>query len=540
MAQEILKLCMSKGFFLDKEMLDLLLKLNEEGAKKVIDILGGIGFNERVITKNLFDKHFNKFKELLIVESGSDEIESLFAGVGYLGEPQIVTNIADEETNNINGKVKLISAPAFQEKKITVKDFVNHFRSRYAALKTILEARNFENLSSIRRIGNNRGTYTIIAAVIDKRTTKNKNLLIKVEDMTGTSVVLVNQNKKEVFEKAKDLLVDDIVAFNVSGNSEMLFANDITFPDTVLLEKRFSEFDESVAFISDIHAGSTMFLEKNLRRFVKWLNGKEGDEEQKNLAKKVKYLFMNGDNVDGISVFPGQEKFLSVMDMKGQYKKLYDVIKDIRKDIKIIISPGQHDAVWLGEPQPIIGEEWAPDLHSMENVTFIPNPSCVEIDGDFKILVYHGASMHGIIEEIPEIRLNHGHNNPTVVVKEMLKRRHLSPMHGLSDYIPCEKDPLVIDPVPDIIITGDQHRCEVAMHNNILLIASSCWQSRTPFEEKVGNNPEPCKVPIFNLKTREIKILDFSDGIEEAELKSLHKVIEVDFEAEEEDDENQV
>jgi len=48
------------------------------------------------------------------------------------------------------------------------------------------------------------------------------------------------------------------------------------------------------------------------------------------------------------------------------------------------------------------------------------------------------------------------------------------------------------------------------MYNNILLVASSCWQAKTPFEEKVGNNPDPCKVPVFNLKSREIKILDFS------------------------------
>ena len=44
-----------------------------------------------------------------------------------------------------------------------------------------------------------------------------------------------------------------------------------------------------------------------------------------------------------------------------------------------------------------------------------------------------------------------------------------------------------------------------------LIIANSCWQAMTAFEEKVGNNPDPCKVPILNLKTRAIKILDFSD-----------------------------
>jgi len=91
-------------------------------------------------------------------------------------------------------------------------------------------------------------------------------------------------------------------------------------------------------------------------------------------------------------------------------------------------------------------------------------------------------------------------------------------MHGAMDYIPCEnEDPLVIKQVPDIIATGDQHRAEVSKMNNILLIASSCWQSITPFEEKVGNVPDPCKVPLFNLKTREIKILDFSDRSGEIE-----------------------
>jgi DNA polymerase II small subunit/DNA polymerase delta subunit B len=78
------------------------------------------------------------------------------------------------------------------------------------------------------------------------------------------------------------------------------------------------------------------------------------------------------------------------------------------------------------------------------------------------------------------------------------------------------KDPLVIETVPDIIATGDLHKPEVSTYNNILLVASSCWQSKTPFEEKVGNNPDPCKVPVFNLKTREVKILDFSTPVEEA------------------------
>jgi len=236
------------------------------------------------------------------------------------------------------------------------------------------------------------------------------------------------------------------------------------------------------------------------------------------LARKVGYLFLVGDNVDGVSHYPGQEKFLIQKTSVGQYAKVAEILKLIRKDVKIIICPGQHDSVWIGEPQPIIPEKWAPELYKMENVTLVPNPAWVEIDGGFKVLMYHGASLNRFIDEIPDIRTNFGHSSPTRVVKEILKRRHLAPIHGLMDYIPCEKgDPLVLDPIPDIFATADQHRAEVAIHNNILLVASSCWQSITPFEEKVGNIPDPCKVPLFNLKTREIKLLDFSDAPKEIE-----------------------
>lgn len=517
MVSEILKLCMSKGFLLDKEMLDLLGGLSDEGAKKTIDIFSRLEIDERVINKKLLEKHFDKLGSFLTVEQKGNEIFDFFERIGYMKNENLDSSKSIEVVEEI-GKVRLISAPAFPQKKIEVKDFVKHFRSRYEMLKGILEGKDFDNLTSIRKIGMNRGSYTIIASVFNKRITKNKNLFLEVEDLTGNSIVLINQNKKEVFEKAKDLLKDDIVAFNVSGTSEMLFANDVIFPEAGLVEKRYSEFDEYVAFSGDFHIGSTMFLEKNLLKFVAWLNGEEGDENQKTLAKKVKYLFLIGDNIDGVSHYPGQEKYLIQNTSKDQYDKVEEILRLIRKDVKIIMCPGQHDAVWVGEPQPLIGERFAEGLHKMENLTLVPNPSLVEIDGGFRILMYHGASINYFIEEIPEIRMNYGHNSPTRVVREMLKRRHLAPIHGMADYIPCERgDSLVIDKIPDIIATADQHRAEVSTFNNILMIASSCWQSITPFEEKVGNVPDPCKVPLFNLKTREIKMLDFSDEVKEIE-----------------------
>jgi hypothetical protein len=44
----------------------------------------------------------------------------------------------------------------------------------------------------------------------------------------------------------------------------------------------------------------------------------------------------------------------------------------------------------------------------------------------------------------------------------------------------------------------------------------------TPYQEKFGNMPDHCKVPMFNLKTRKIKILDFEDlGEQEVQTKPL-------------------
>jgi len=506
MASPILKTCMNKGFLLDKEVLKLLGILTERASHQLMELLGSQLVSERVITLPLFKKYSL----------------GLLASVTTLGDKELIsflTPLVEKEpikspltkTSTLEGKVKLLKAPAFPQKKIEVHDFVKHFRSRYGAIRTILEKQDLEHLTSIRKIGANRGTYTIIASVISKRVTNNKNLLLEVEDLTGTIVVLVNQNKKEVFEAASDLLLDDIVAFNVSGSSEMLFANEVIFPEASLSEKKYGDIDEYLAVVGDLHCGSTMHLHDNLMRFIKWVNGEEGDESQRELAKKVKYLFFTGDNIDGVNHYPGQEPYLNEKTSIDQYKRVEEALKLVRKDVQMIMIPGQHDAVWVGEPQPIIPEKYAPGLHAIENLSLVPNPSIIEIDCGFKILMYHGASINVLIEEIPEIRLKHGHNNPTRVVKEMIKRSHLSSIHGQVDYIPCENDPLVLDIVPDIIITGDQHRAEVAMHNNILLIAGSCFQSITPFEERVGNVPDPCKIPLFNLKTREIKILDFSD-----------------------------
>ena len=100
-------------------------------------------------------------------------------------------------------------------------------------------------------------------------------------------------------------------------------------------------------------------------------------------------------------------------------------------------------------------------------------------------------------------------NSPDKIMAYLLMNRHLAPTHASAQYFPLQEDPLVIDKVPDIFLSGHIHKCAISFYNNTLLVSGAAWETKTVFQEKVGNEPDFCKVPIYNLKTGGIKILDF-------------------------------
>ena len=523
----MLQFCNQKGILLDKYIMGFLEEIGDTSISK--NLLERIVFQykQKIITKSFFINNPKRVIEILSNYKGNDGsiIENFFKNLGI--NLDIVKGQNIETPINIElkeGNVNINKIYQNKPRKLSVEDFVNNFRNRLLTLKNILQERpELENLISINRLSDNNhnhntnGSFSLIVIISEKRTTKNDNILLSVEDLTGRVSALINKNRLEVFEKSKELLLDEIVALKCSGTRDMVFVNDIIFPDSRILEKKKSKYEEYAVFTSDIHVGSDKFLEKNFVKFISWINGNVGDDSQKKEALKVKYLFITGDSIDGVGVYPDQESQLIIKDVNEQYKKLSELLLSIRPDVNIILCAGQHDAVRVAEPQPIIGEYYGSSLNLLNNIYLVTNPSLVSIGKEvkLKVLMYHGASMHGIINEIDSLRLNKAHNSPTSVVKYMLKKRHLAPTHSLVTYTPLEKeDALLINEIPDIVATGDLHRPEISEYNGILLIASSCWQSKTPFEEKVGNNPDPCKVPIFNLKTREMKILDFSQDDE--------------------------
>ena len=462
--------------------------------------------------------------------------------IDYLKDENIVEYIYDlikKDSNNIDLRLlslELLNKFTIHEQKkedettikfsyedkpsnISVNDFVSYFRQRLKSLGSIIRGRpELQNVVSINRIINKRDreNISLIGLVRDKQITKNGNLMITVEDQTGCIKVIVNKSKPELFEIAKDIVLDEVIGITGVNGDRIIFVDNIIFPDVPLTkELKKSPHESYVIFLSDLHVGSQYFLEDKLFKFIKWLSGEVGSEAQKNMAKKVSHIFIIGDLVDGVGIYPGQENELTIKDIYKQYEMCANYISMIPKNIKIIICPGNHDALRISEPQPNLYDYFAEYMYKIPNAVMVSNPSLVNIGkrenfGGFDVLLYHGYSFDYYVRNVETIRNNGGYDRADLIMKFLLQKRHLAPTYSSTLFIPTpDKDNLVISKIPDIFVTGHIHKTYVSSYRNVTLICGSCWQSTTPFQVKVGHHPEPARVPILNLQTREIKILKF-------------------------------
>jgi DNA polymerase II small subunit len=518
-SNEILKFCLGKGLLLDKELLNLLSESSDvESAKLIIEKIKHYT-NKKVLTKEIFVNNKEKVNKIFLdfPEEKKKNLDRLKVKLGLTIEisrevSKEIQKQEEKEEKDLEGVRVLTNFPSVA-KKLEVKDFVIYFRNRFSEMSNILQEHSeLDKLVSIGKISGNRQSMSIIGIVSDMRVTKNKNILLEVEDLTGKMKILINKDKEELKEKAEDITLDSVLGFKGVGNKEILFVNDLIFPESRLPVRKRSNFDESVVFIGDLHFGSKLFLKENFLKFIDYLNGKFfGTEEE---AAKIKYLFLAGDIITGVGNYPNQEEDLEIKDLEEQYIGLAKLLGKIDKRIKIIISPGNHDGVRLMEPQPMFDEKYAWSLYEMENVILTTNPSEVNIGAKknfngFNVLVYHGFSYPFYVNNIPKLILGKGMDHPEEIMKYLLKQRHLAPTHSSTQYYPSEIDPLLIRNVPDIFVSAHTHKCGISCYNNILIVSTSCWEAMTPYQEKFGNNPDHCKVPLFNLKTGAVKILDF-------------------------------
>ena len=412
----------------------------------------------------------------------------------------------NEQKTNVKYDFKIIQDTS--KKSYTsgeLENLIAYFKSRYDKLANILSKRpELRNYTKIADIDDSQDSLSLILMVREIRSSKNGHKIVEFEDDTGTISVLFSNKNEELFAEAEKLVRDEVVGViaNKSDDRGFAFGQEIINPGVLRIPEK--EMDFGIVFLSDVHIGSLTFLEDAFQRFIDWINCEFGDEEQRRVAEDVKYLIIGGDIVDGIGVYPNQDKELVIKDITEQYNEAARFLGNIRSDIKIIIAPGNHDASRVAEPQPAVPEEYAKALYELDNVEFISNPGVVSLDG-INVLIYHGRSFDDLVMAVKDFTYEKSDD----IMEEMLQKRHLAPIYGERTPLASElEDYLVIDELPDIFHTGHIHINSYKRFKGIHLINSGTFQTQTEFQKIYNINPTPAEVPIIHKgKYRHFKFL---------------------------------
>ena len=367
-----------------------------------------------------------------------------------------------------------------------ISNLITYFKNRYEKISNILSKRpELKVHQKISDISNETNDINIIGMIKSIRNTKNNHKIIEIEDETGELSVLVHKDNVDLFNIAEKLVKDEVIGLLAENKGNLIIASRIIHPGVQRAPEK--KMDFAAVFTSDIHIGSLTFREDAFVNFIKWLNGDFGNENQREIANDVKYLLIAGDIVDGIGVYPHQEKELAIKDITSQYDEAARFLGELRSDVKIIISPGNHDASRVAEPQPAIPEKYAKSLYELNNVEFISNPGIVSLDG-INTLMYHGRGFDDMAMTIKGM----SHEKNDLIMEELLNKRHLAPIYGERTPLASElEDYLVIDNVPDVFHTGHVHINRYKKYNGVHMINSGTFQTQTEFQ-KIYNIVPTC------------------------------------------------
>ena len=394
----------------------------------------------------------------------------------------------------------------------SVDDFVEHFRDRFNSIRKLLKNRQTENaIMTIAgaRSAVDRRKIRIIGMVKEKRVTKNGHTLIEIEDESSVQACLVSREAPQALKDVvAQILNDEVLAFDGVMSRDLFIIEGVTWPEAPFREKPLLDVDFNIAFISDTHVGSKFFLQKQFSRLLNFFNGDVDDEAQREAAGKIKYLFVAGDLIDGIGIYPSQESELVTKDVFTQFEIFAEFIKKVPDYIEVIIGPGNHDPVRIAQPRPRLSSEFTRDLDKYSNIHFVGDPSVFEVHG-LKALMFHGDSFYSVAAAIPT--LANAHAQPESVGIELLKRRHLSPVYGENPIVPERRDYLFINEVPDILHYGHVHHNGYANYRGTTIINAGTWQDTTDYALKQGHLPTPCQLPIYNVRSGNLSVINFKE-----------------------------
>lgn len=466
-----------------------ILKFSTNGSLIVNDISnnGTTTVNRLDHTEIIDTKKNNEETILELVTHDSNDFENNY----------YVNNIIYDSNNSINSGEG-------------VEGYTSLFRSRFdkslkilsnrpdsKRIKKITVIRQFLNQSRINpksQSKENLEESLFIAGLIMEKKIKKNSYNLTIDDQSGLLEAFAYD--EDLKKQISSLILDQMVMIELDNNSKRknhvikkIFSLDV--PDRI---PNRSHSEVYSVLISDLHIGSKFFMEDEFQMFLNWLNGKE---ENKDIVSKIKYICICGDLIDGIGIFPHQDRELLEKDSFSQMEHATNLLAKIPNHIKVFMIPGNHDLGRRALPQPAIPRKYADKIYSLGNITMLGNPCMINMDG-VKTLMFHGQSLDDTIATIPGL----SYSKPAEAMKILLKSRHLSPIYGQRTPIAPElEDMMVIEDVPDIFHSGHVHVIDVDSYKGTLVVNSGAWQTQTPFQRAMGITPTPGIAIVVNLAT---------------------------------------
>ena len=474
---EILKIAASKGVLVDPDAMGLL-ESGNDGRERLEATLRSLEILPLVITPDMIGVEKEAEEEPGAVNLPPSRT------VGHISSvpppPKILKDVTGNSTSRGN-----------------VKDFAKYFTDRFHSLKKILLRRgDMAAAIPISKAVRLTRDIRVIGIVNSVHTTKNGHRILEIEDEEERCKVLIMADRKE-----ESILKDEVIGVKGRMNADrsMIVADAVIRPD-VPFNRSIEKIDATsrVAVLSDTHVGSKTFLRDEWELMLDWLNHSPE-------ARDVNYIIISGDLADGIGVYPDQEEDLEIDDVYAQYERVSQYVSELPDWMRLVLMPGNHDAVRPAEPQPAFQSELQKMFDS--RVTFVGNPATVELEGR-RILAYHGRSFDDVISTLPHLSWE----RPIDAMKELLRRRHLAPVYGeKTPLAPEKKDYMVIEDVPDVFITGHVHSYGLDDYRGVRLISGSTWQSQTSYQKMRNISPVPAKMPVFDIATLGLDVVNFSE-----------------------------
>jgi len=468
---------------------------------------------EKIIKTIVEAKNKFKMKSPILID---DIKNAISPAVNHINKPEIAnTNKTTTETDDDG--YKIIFDPTNMINSDEKKNFFKIFESRYKKTLKILSSRpesrqlrkiknikEFRNKSRFNSLDKENGGPQIIdsvfvAGLIMLKKNRMNDVELVIDDTTGSIPAVCRT--RDLISEASTLVLDQMLMLEISPskrNSNDFIVKDIIFPDIPEHVPSKSGTESYVALISDLHVGSKYFMEKEFKDFVSWLSSDD------DIVRKINFVCIAGDIVDGIGIYPNQDRELIDLNIKSQISYAADLLEKIPKRMHVFLIPGNHDPGRRALPQTALTN--LRDFKSLENFSILGNPSFIELNR-VKLLMFHGQSLDDVIATVPGL----SYSKPVEAMKILLRSRHLSPIYGNRTPIaPESEDMLVIDDVPDVFHAGHVHITQVGRYKGTLIVNSGAWQRQTKFQQTMGINPTPGICILVNLATLQSFKKDFN------------------------------